>query len=387
MQNKIFLLLILLILIVTGCSKTEHEPPLVPADRAVLIYMAADNNLSSQSYKNIESIKKGALDNLKGSRLLIYYDQQERNTKPELIEIYQEGNQIKSRVRKEYSEHNSASIEVLSEVIKDAFRGDQSKSKGLILWSHGTAWLPVDQRSWTRAFGQDGNDEMEIYELKKALPDSFFDFIIFDACFMGSVEVCYELKDKAKYILSSPTEIFAEGLPYQLIVRDLFSGSSLEKSLTSICETYFSYYQGKSGVYKHVSISLVKTEELPKLMSLCGQITRHTTNFFDVDIEGVQPMMYANSRTKILHDFRDFYSRIATTDELTSLDKLLNNIMVYKNSADYIYTNQITGGTSFPMKKYSGLSTYVPRRTTPMLNQWYYENIDWSDIYPPVLFE
>ena len=51
---------------------------------------------------------------------------------------------------------------------------------------------------------------MEIDDLAKGLPDDLFDFILFDACYMASVECTYELRNKAEYILASPTETMAD---------------------------------------------------------------------------------------------------------------------------------------------------------------------------------
>jgi hypothetical protein len=62
---------------------------------------------------------------------------------------------------------------------------------------------------------------MELADFANAIPYKL-DFIIFDACFMGSVEVCYELKDKAEYIVASPTEILSPGFVYSSMMQHLF---------------------------------------------------------------------------------------------------------------------------------------------------------------------
>ena len=62
------------------------------------------------------------------------------------------------------------------------------------------------------------------------------DFIIFDACFMGSVEVAYELRDVCDKIVASPTEVIAEGMDYITMASYLMksSGSDLE----GFCRNY-----------------------------------------------------------------------------------------------------------------------------------------------------
>lgn len=59
----------------------------VAPTRTVLIYMAADNSLSSYSYDNIESIVQGtSASALNGGNLLIYVDA--KNAAPQLLRDY-----------------------------------------------------------------------------------------------------------------------------------------------------------------------------------------------------------------------------------------------------------------------------------------------------------
>ena len=77
--------------------------------------------------------------------------------------------------------------------------------------------------SYLRSFGQDGkNNFMEINDLASALSKYHFDFILFDACYMSCAEVAYAFRECADYIIGSPTEILANGFPYQSIMGDMF---------------------------------------------------------------------------------------------------------------------------------------------------------------------
>ena len=96
------------------------------------------------------------------------------------------------KIMKTYSEINSASAARMQEVLMDIIELYPARSYGLILWSHGTSWLPSNTS--LRSFGKDHGSEMDIPDLSISLP-VYFDFILFDACLMGSVEVAYELKD------------------------------------------------------------------------------------------------------------------------------------------------------------------------------------------------
>lgn len=43
----------------------------------------------------------------------------------------------------------------------------------------------------------------------------FIMILVFDTCFMSSIEVLYEMRNSFDYIVSSPTEVLATGFPYK----------------------------------------------------------------------------------------------------------------------------------------------------------------------------
>ena len=42
-------------------------------------------------------------------------------------------------------------------------------------------------------------------------------FIMFDDCYMSSMEVAYDLKDVTDYIIASTSEVMAYGMPYEKV--------------------------------------------------------------------------------------------------------------------------------------------------------------------------
>lgn len=147
-----------------------------------------------------------------------------------------------------------------------------SESYGLILWSHGTGWLPPAYNT-LKSFGLDENFEMDILDLEEAIPDKTFEYIIFDACLMGSVEVVYQLRYKVPYILASPTEILANGFPYSNIVTSLFDeNESIQQRLENIANAYMDCYMTQSGKFKSASISLIQTNALDELASKTSEL-------------------------------------------------------------------------------------------------------------------
>jgi hypothetical protein len=150
-----------------GCSNDEPCPTPV---RTVLIYMAADNSLSSFSYKNLESIVKGSSASaLNGGNLLVYLDASD--AAPQLLQIKAKSDgTIQKLAIKDYPEQNSADPIVMRGVFESVVSEFPAESYGLVLWSHGTAWLPYNVQPMLRSFGQDETSWMEIPELSLPRP-------------------------------------------------------------------------------------------------------------------------------------------------------------------------------------------------------------------------
>lgn len=353
-----------------GCTNDVPDP--VAPTRTVLIYMAADNDLSYYSYKNIESIVQGtSASALNGGNLLIYVDA--KNAAPQLLQIkVKSDGKIQKLSVKDYPEQNSADPSVMREVFDKVIADYPADSYGLVLWSHGTAWLPYNVKPMLRSFGQDESNWMEIDELEEALPDHVFDFIMFDACYMASTEVAYALRDKADYILASPTEVLGEGFPYKLIIGNFFTETA---GLQQIAETFYNYYNQKEKIIEQsASVSLIATEQLDNLAAICREIVIGKENAIaTLPIQELQQLEYLGYTYHALYDFDDFISRLATETQYTNYLSILNKVVLYKQTtpnATYSYGRQLF------INKFSGLSIYVPQNGLATLNDWY-KGMEW----------
>jgi len=153
--------------------------------------MAADNDLTNDARVNIQEMQSGFEE--KGVNLIVFFDPFD-----DLPHVLQIGRGSATRV-KDYLEFNSADAVQMGHVLSELIELYPAQEYGLILWSHGTAWLPAG--SMLRSFGDDRGRQMNIRDLAENLPLKF-DFILFDACLMGSVEVAYELKGIKKLVVN-----------------------------------------------------------------------------------------------------------------------------------------------------------------------------------------
>jgi hypothetical protein len=365
-------------LILTSCWQ---EDVALEAGRTLLVYMAADNNLASYSNENIRSMLTGAKEyGLNNGNLLVYHD---TGNAPRLLQLVQgENGEIEEKVIRMYETQNSVSVEVMRSILAEVFLNEDYKARSyaLLLWSHGTAWLPADLKSYLRAYGQDGSSFMEIYELKEALKGYKFDYIVFDDCYMANIEVAYTLRDKTDYILASPTEVLADGLPYRHIIPYLFSSEPVPDALKKVGETFYRYYNEQDAYPKSASIALVKTQELEALAGICREILQGKEEaIFNLPLGNIQLIERLGQPYHALYDFADYIKQLSTPEQYSRFENALHEVVLYKNTTDIAFYSAEGGLAGFPVDKerFCGISAYVPQRALDKLNEWY-KQLDWS---------
>ena len=355
-----------------ACEQEELQVPPV-AGRTVLVYFAADNNLNGNVEGDIAAMEKGlpGIDMCDGN-LLIYVDR--KGQSPQLLRLVQEGDSVRREVIREYViDQASATAERLRQVLRQVTESYPSDQYGLVLWSHGTAWLPSDYKNYLRSFGTDtGNHSMSVDDLTAALSDYHFDFLLFDACYMASLEVAYALRHCTDYLIASPTEVLTDGFPYQLFMQDLFAP---EANVVDVATQFYTYYQSSYG-----TISVIKTDELADLATACRAIFQGKSEeeLFAVPVEELQIMEYLTGNVHALYDCADYVRQLATDAQYAAFQSCLDRAVVYKATTPksaYAY------GTYLPINRFSGLSIYVPQAELAGLNSWYQQLAWYQAVY------
>lgn len=404
MKLRIAIAFICLLVGLSGCHDDDDQSPEVPnstktrlpkkpettdMSRTVLVYMVAQNSLSEFTAADIAEMKEG-LKNVDVTRnnLLIYVDDESKFDKegnyyvPRLIRLGKDKKgQVVEETLVEYKEQNSVDVSVMQNVFRTAFKYYPAKNYGVVFWSHGEGWVPSPTA--TRWFGQDGNNYMNISDLHEALKVApHFDFIFFDACFMESVEVAYELKDRADYIVSSPTEIPGPGAPYQDVVPAMFAG---EDVAVGIADAYYNYYKSiykdGSGISNDnwtggVSVGVTKTEVLEKLAEATAKIIpyyiyeRPEINVFDV-------MCYdQRSNTRYYYDLDGFIRSLTTDKEYKAWKSVFNEAVIAWKYTERNYSGIVRH--MFSIEGSAGLSTYIPHgKYDSSVNKYYRESCSW----------
>ena len=378
---------------ITSCSWYEEDDDIL-YDRTVLIYMAADNNLSySHSYPNttdsltgrynpntytkfsqedIDEIVAAVDDIPHNSRLVIYIDDTEL---PRIITAEkQEGRRASIKILHEYTEeHDSGNAETLRLAMKWTSDHFPSKGYGLVLWSHGDAWIPAKAPTTQRIVCQDteARSWMEIADITNALKDfPCLDFILFDACFMQSIEVAYELRHDTHYVIGSPAEIPAPGAPYKRIMKGMFAPTNYAQTIAQ--EYYQEYSEGRiliKGQEKQsygVCLSVIDCSQLDLLAETTQEVlSKYISMHSSIDLDGVQRYYLRDSDTRPeYYDINGYMKRLLTNiEDYTLWASILDRTAPYRPTTTHWYSDY-TGQEQVDTLNYSGISCYVPQNTS-----------------------
>lgn len=378
---------------------------------AVLIYMAADNNLDYYAIANIRQMEQG-LSGCSESNIFVFIDRNSGGSPshPYLLRLNKntESSGITSPILRVYPEQNTCNPDFLRKVIadvKDYSRQRNAELRRLVLWSHGTGWLPegtpfneIDDENEDInskgqpplfSFGLDNNGgidgtsyqkEMEITDLASALDGEHFDLLLLDACFMGTIEAAYEFRQACDYLIASPSEILSSGFPYIDIINNLVCDivDPLE-----VAEKIFNYYNNQKGIMQSAAISIIDTRYLTKLALEMELVYMDYLSCRD-SLPISSFLQYDRTGSNYFFDFKNF---IFSLSEQTKKDYsgILN---CYQDTLPY-YMHTVKMFNTLDLTGTEGLSIYIPNTflTRSELHA-YYKSLSWAqDSHAGILFD
>lgn len=413
--------MVMAVLFSVSCTKDGEEPRYPHSSRVVLVYMAGDNSLGGYVRDNLEAMRRGMASAPAGSRTIAYVDTPDGN--PRLVEVTASGTEI---LHAWPSPHNSASAATVHEVISLVRTLAPADRYGLVLWSHGLAWMPswatgyltrskarmaepwpqtkhggaaagpasADRpipaasvpTSWpaTKWFGQDTGESpagyLDVEQLAEAIPSGVFDWMLFDACFMASTETLYALRGKADRIVCSPAEVIADGFPYAEIMAELLRP---EPDLRAVCESYYLHYaDDPRPAYRSATVSLVETSQLEALAaataSVLGAALATDPEVLSVmDLNRLQPL--DRYRRHFLFDMGSVVGELETRGLVPVSVADAWHAQLARTVTYEAHTPTMLG---LALDACCGLSMYVPYADYADLNE-YYRSLEWyRQCYP-----
>ena len=389
----------------------------------LLLYSAGYNSLSKYLTEDIQDLVSGELpgSGRMDDVLLIYshltsaYGAYNVPSSPVLTRVYKdvEGEVVRDTLVVYPSETRSATALQLNEVLSYVKDNYPAKTYGMIFSSHATGYLPAgyygDSKNYVyspsvamygtglgqaalrgvpyvapehdpslpmvKSVGQDQvgsygyytSYEIQIEEFAAALP-MYMDYILFDACLMGGVEVAYELAGKVGKVGFSQTEVLAEGFDYKTLASHLLYGG--EPDPAAVCMDYYRQYDVQVGIMRSATISLVDCAGMEPLAQVCAELfEKYRDGIARLNPSRVQ--RYYRGNYHWFYDLADIVAEAgAGEDEMAALDEALDGCIVYKAA-----TPDFMG--SFSIDTYSGLSMYLPCDGGTELDK-YYRTLKWN---------
>jgi hypothetical protein len=369
-----------LLVALQSCVKLDAPRP-QKFSRTVLMYLACDgNNLQPYAETDLANLVEGRLPVRanKDEALLIFLD--DGSGSPSLHRYYEtrEGNVVKELVKLYDKSFNSADADDLKRVLDDVEYFFPSDHRGLVLWSHGTGWLPPGYYAHpkegkpvavSKSFAEEGSTEMDIRYLADAIT-RHYEFILFDSCLMATVEVAYQLRDKADYIIASCAEVLVQGFPYTSLTGDFFYDHTKDNAgLRDICDQYYDYYNALSGMSRTATVSLIDCSHLDELAAVCRRIfIAHRNDMQDVDPDSVQ--RYYTGDKHWFYDLSDYVGKFASESEFAEFSSAMARCVPYKLATEWILS-------VVRVRTHCGLSTYIPIENATYLNS-YYKTLEWT---------
>ncbi len=397
--------------------------------KVLLLYSAGYNNLRDYLREDIEELKEGMLpkDGRSDDVVLVYTHSSKTaqdyvtSTTPYLIRLYSDADgTVVSDTLVTYPDNTiSSSAAQLNAVLDYVRRNFNAKSYGMVFSSHATGFLPsgyysrptsytfIEKGSRQFRLGQQhipgpveiddveydpsrlmvksvGADysrvdsrlltyEMEIGDFADAIPMKL-DYILFDACLMGGVEIAYELRGKCDHILASQAEVLAWGLNYKTLTSHLLGQT--EPNPQGVGEDFIEQYENMSGASRSATISLISTEHIEGLAAVCAPL-------IDKYREAIQNTRYTSVQGfgGSKYYFFDLVDVIryagATDEEIHILQDAMDKVVPYKSTTGQYYSVTDESIHQIEDDKFSGLTMYMPRKNITELDK-YYRTLSWN---------
>ena len=274
------LLLLAAAVLFTACCEKKPSPEPIPSgtvEQTHLMYMPWSDNLTSYFRVNIDdmaSVIAAGIDD--GVRVLVFF--MESSSTGSLFELQRAGSQCVRRTIRDYEAPiDFTTTAGIASILGDVKAEAPARRYTMSIGSHGMAWLPVasqtkapersslprrkeyweyaaPDRPLTRWFGGvNVANRTEIQTLAEALTQAgmHMDYILFDDCYMSSVEVAYDLRHVTDYLIGSTSEIMAYGFPYALAGEHMLG----EVNYEGICDAFHNFYSNYEFPYGTIGVT------------------------------------------------------------------------------------------------------------------------------------
>ena len=360
------------------------------APQTVVMYLPWSGNLYTHFLKNIEDAKKAVAGNiLRDSRLVVFL--QTSATEGSLRELYYDNGECRETELRTYEGLNVTQAATITGIFDYIKQTAPAERYGITIGSHGMAWIPAsgsgrsaadakagteptattvpEKWHWeyvspdgqfTRWFGDGGSRCTNTTTFAEAITAAGirFEYILFDDCFMSSIEVAYDLRKITRHLIASPCEVMAYGYPYDLVMPYLFTDGGTGYDLDGVCRSFYEFYeQYEAPNYNCGAIAVTVCDQVEQMAEVMRLINNASPAYIPDPEKPLQQYEYLYAPTRF-YDLADYvYQLCDDTALLKEFDEQLARTVPerYRLHTEYFYS-----GGKRPITTYSGISTSAP---------------------------
>lgn len=240
-----------------------------------MVYMAADNDLESAAIQDFNEMESVALGGVPVTTVVLFdrshgYDQTNDDwTDTRMYELSTDPDGLNNTIASsriacpklgitatgsiELNMSDPVTLQYFVQSVKAAYPADEYC---LLIWGHGTGWRSFETTSTPtvspeKAFAIDDTSGayMTISQANNALKNQGVSVLAFDTCFGALLEIGYEFRNSANYLIGSESAIPSTGWDYAGLFNSFYKSDYTDASLIDTIFTQFSnQYSGVSGM-------------------------------------------------------------------------------------------------------------------------------------------
>lgn len=357
------------------------------SDKAILFYFlgTALNSFFESNLKMVEQLAANNILEQNNTRILVF-KQTSKNSGTVFEVRYDQGlSKVIRETLKVFDLPTIYNTEMIQSIFTFMASQTPTKEHSIIFGAHGKGWLPKsDTRSRTlstsslasyedlwipapgsimvRHMGDNQYTRLDTHEIAAAIKGAGFkpEYIIFDVCYMANIESLYDLKECTNYILASPCEVIASGMPYNQIIPQLINSNATKTKLDTVAKLFIDYYnQTQTGIYKSACAAVIDCSEIDALAEATKKVN---ASLKEVDPDSIQYYDGINTSLNPTHIFFDIedYAIKSCTDKaaldafMAQMDKCISG-QFHTDTYYSAYNNKAN-----PINYYSGITTSAP---------------------------
>lgn len=347
-------------------SCNQEDDPVISSEenqQTVLLFFPWSTNLLSYFNQNIRDFEECIINRgLNSERVVVCISNSP--TTATIFELKLKNNECVRDTVLNLEDISFSKRNDLYELFRNIQNIAPAKRYGMIIGCHGMGWLPIitskvglesDQLNYineniplTRYFGGLSSEyQIETKVLSEVIKESglYFEYILFDDCYMSSIEVAFDLKDVTNYIIGCPTEVLVYGFPYHLCGKYLLGIVNYE----SVIDSFYYFYSQYPFPYGTAAVT--NCQEIDSLSNIIKAINLNENNHIYKDniqiMDGYDPTIF--------YDFKDYVvNKCKDVELLNEFLEQLDKVVPYKCHTEYYYSAR---SGAIKISNFSGITT------------------------------